>query len=220
MYFHAFSICSCCRPSQPGNLARVEIAELTSLHKSTWDSGLRSIKSIRMLLNPSIFGTSRCTPIHLELLLGMLAPEKWLFFCLPFDPCIDLQRAPWPFSLGCDSWKEALGFVWAWHSQKNSLTSLFGVFLQLELQLCLGIYRVLFGLAHSVSLFPKTSGYARPRPKIWCGKVQSCPKWSVHFQCGAKTAGMSGEDTEAIMYFDFLLPRLKEAYPDVGILVG
>ena len=33
-------------------------------------------------------------------------------------------------------------------------------------------------------------------------------------------AGMSGEDTEAIMYFDFLLPRLKEAYPDVGILVG
>ena len=40
-------------------------------------------------------------------------------------------------------------------------------------QLCLGIYRVLFGLAHSVSMFPKTSGYARPRPKIWCGKVQS-----------------------------------------------
>lgn len=33
-------------------------------------------------------------------------------------------------------------------------------------------------------------------------------------------AHMSGEDTEAIMYFDFLLPRLKEAYPDVGILVG
>jgi hypothetical protein len=25
------------------------------------------------------------------------------------------------------------------------------------------------------------------------------------------------KDTEAIMYFDFLLPRLKEAYPDVAI---
>ena len=27
-----------------------------------------------------------------------------------------------------------------------------------------------------------------------------------------------GEDTEAIMYFDFLLPRLKEAYPDARVL--
>ena len=27
----------------------------------------------------------------------------------------------------------------------------------------------------------------------------------------------SSKDTEAIMYFDFLLPRLKEAYPDVAI---
>lgn len=25
------------------------------------------------------------------------------------------------------------------------------------------------------------------------------------------------KDTEAIMYFDFLLPRLKDAYPDVAI---
>ncbi|CAK9086566.1 Bifunctional arginine demethylase and lysyl-hydroxylase JMJD6 (Histone arginine demethylase JMJD6) (JmjC domain-containing protein 6) (Jumonji domain-containing protein 6) (Lysyl-hydroxylase JMJD6) (Peptide-lysine 5-dioxygenase JMJD6) (Phosphatidylserine receptor) (Protein PTDSR) (zfpsr) [Durusdinium trenchii] len=29
-----------------------------------------------------------------------------------------------------------------------------------------------------------------------------------------------GEDTEAIMYFDFLLPRLKEAYPDVRCYEG
>ena len=28
-----------------------------------------------------------------------------------------------------------------------------------------------------------------------------------------------GEDTEAIMYFDFLLPRLKEAYPDARLSV-
>ena len=33
----------------------------------------------------------------------------------------------------------------------------------------------------------------------------------------SKRAGaLRGEDNEAIMYFDFLLPRIKEAYPDVG----
>ncbi|CAJ1331886.1 unnamed protein product [Effrenium voratum] len=36
----------------------------------------------------------------------------------------------------------------------------------------------------------------------------------------AKDLVRKGEDTEAVMYFDFLLPRLKEAYPDVKSYEG
>jgi len=35
-----------------------------------------------------------------------------------------------------------------------------------------------------------------------------------------KDVKRKGEDTEAIMYFDFLLPRLKQAYPDVKVYEG
>lgn len=60
----------------------------------------------------------------------------------------------------------------------------------------------------------------------WNAVTHGCKRW-VLFEpqtpkrvVKAKGLKQKGEDDEAVMYFDFLLPRLKQTYPDVRVYEG
>ncbi|CAE7393369.1 jmjd6-b [Symbiodinium pilosum] len=60
----------------------------------------------------------------------------------------------------------------------------------------------------------------------WNAVTHGVKRWVLFEPCTPKRIAKGkavlkeGEDTEAIMYFDFILPRLKEAYPDVKTYEG